>query len=526
MVEALQRWTKLTDRAVPWAAVAISITAYAFGMAHTAARPTDTFLGWWGWTDQGLYLKAAQAWSHGVLDAAEHWYFPGYALLAAPFVGLFPLDPFTPVDVLCLGVSTLLFCALASRLLARPGAATLGALVWIVTVPANPLMLIIWIEPWNTTPVATLALASLVLVTKLIDGGSARVAAGLGACAGAVLLFRPTDATILIAATGVVAGFVVILRRDWRAAAAGLATATLCVVVSVALYDAIYGWNTSYYLRWSALVGFEWRLLPLRWVTLVDDPAPLIPGEIGLSRAFWWFAPGVAGGVACLAVTRGRALARHGAVLGAVALHLGVYLTYRDLHPQGLIRFHNLHYFKWMLPVLGLYAAALVLVPTWQRRRGLGWAVAAVAALAFFWHAEFVPDGEPALFTGPQTLVMPRGLSDMRDAVRVTATGSFPALYQTEFDVMAGGLPWPNSRALKTEPVPGGFIIVPIRPLPPGPAEVTFPPVMAVNAAVAPVMGRQVIRFEPPVHWNWPGRALVRLERWWAGAKDRPPLLQ
>jgi len=129
------------------------------------------------------------------------------------------------------------------------------------------------------------------------------------------------------------------------------------------------------------------------------------------------------------------------------------------------------------------------------------------------------------MFTGPQTLVMPQGLSDMRDAVRVTARGDFPALYQTEFDVMAGGLPWPNSRALKTEPVPGGFVMVPIRPLPPGPAEVIFPSVMAVNVAVPPVMGRQVIRFEPPVHWGWPGRAWGRLERWWGGTKDRPAVV-
>jgi len=514
---AVHCW-RVSDQVAPWVAMLVSIAAFAWCMAHTAARPTDHSQGWWSWTDQGLYLKAAQAWSNGVLDSTAHWYFPGYALMAAAFVRLFPVDPFAPVNIICLGLSTVLFCNLATRLLVRPGATTLGALVWIITVPANSLALISWVEPWNTIPVATLALLSLVLVMHLIDGGGAWVAAGLGAAVGAVLLFRPTDAAILVASTGLFAGVVIVLRRDWRSAAAGLSSATLCAIVSLALYNAVYGWRTSYYLKWSALVGFEWRLLPLQWVTIVIDPEPLIPGEIGLARAFWWTVPGIVGGAACLAVTRGRALARHGAVLGAVALHLAVYLAYRDLHPQGLIRFHNYHYFRWVMPVLGLYAAGLVLVPWRQRRRRVGWGVAALAMLAFCWRAEFVSSGAPALFVDQYTLVMPDGLSDMRAAVRVTATGSFTALYQSEFDIIAGGLPWLTGLALKTEPVPGGVVLVPLRPLPSGPAELMFPAVMAVDPTVPPVMGRQEIQFDLPVHW-WPQRAWERLKQRWAGRR-------
>lgn len=514
MIQRVETWIGRIDRIAPLLAAMIAADAYGTRMMGYAARPRADFAGWWGWTDQGLYLRAAQAWSAGVLDRAEHWYFPGYAMLAAPFVRLLPIDPFTPVDVLCLIVSTLAFCALAERLLHRPGARTIGAAVWIVTVSLNGLALRSWVEPWTTTPVAALSLISLWLMLRLIDGAGARTGFGLGLAAGAVLLFRPTDALVLCIAAGVAGGVVVLMRRDWRLAAAGIAGVALPIGVFGATYLALYGLTRSDYLTWSALVGFEWRLLPLRWVTLVIDPAPLIPDETGLSRAFWWVIPGVMGGAACLAVTRGRARARHAAVLGTVALHVGVYLAYRDLHPQGLIRFGNYHYFKWVLPVLGLYTVALVLVPVWFGRCRVGWGVAVVAAFAFFWRAEFVPGTSPAAFAGPQTIMAPAGLGGITGAMRVAAAGGFTALYQTEFDLIAGGTAWANGRSFKTQPVPGGLLLVPLRPLPAGPATVTFPAVILLDTAVPPVIGRQEIRFALPVQWGWPGRTWHRLQRW------------
>ena len=72
---------------------------YAAAYLHHPHRPggggAASNQDWWaiGW-DQPRYLRAALAWAAGNLDPAEHWYLPGYALLAAPFVHVTPADPF------------------------------------------------------------------------------------------------------------------------------------------------------------------------------------------------------------------------------------------------------------------------------------------------------------------------------------------------------------------------------------------------------------------------------------------------
>ena len=506
---------KLCDRAAPWLAVLLSLLSYAWRMAHHVARPTDTFRGWWGWFDQGMYLRATQAWAAGQLDPALHWYFPGYPLLAAPFLAVTPIDPFIVPDVLCLGLAGLSFVALCARLVPRPGVPTLAAIVWTVTITASPLGMRMWVEPWTTTPAAVLTYASLWLLLRQIDRPSARDAAGLGLAAGAVLLFRPTDAAVLLVITGLVAGLVVLRRRDWRSAVAGLGGVAVAILVFAGLYTALYGLTQSQYLAGSGTIGFEWRLLPLRWVTLVVDPRGLVPNEDSLTQAFWYVLPGIAGCAATLATARGTALARHAAILAAVTAHLVVYLIYRDLHPQGLLRYGNYHYFKWLLPVLGFYAVLLVAAPIWYGYRRRGWAAAAVAAGALFcWRAEFVPDGRTGIVANPHTLMLPDGIGPLNGAVRVTAKEAFSETYLGDYGMEAGGVRWASNAAIKAQPVPYGFLFIGLRALPPGAARVDFPPDVFLTADPPPAMGRQAIVFSPPFNGGWLARAAGRFERW------------
>eukprot|EP01035_Chromulina_nebulosa_P034043 gene34043-45631_t len=80
--------------------------AVIYLLAHRLSplRPltAEATAGWWSWSDQFRYLRAATAWAGGDLDPAQHWYWPGYPLLAAPFVGLTPAQPFLIPDLLCL----------------------------------------------------------------------------------------------------------------------------------------------------------------------------------------------------------------------------------------------------------------------------------------------------------------------------------------------------------------------------------------------------------------------------------------
>ena len=58
---------------------------YSFLFLAHPALPHDTVSGWWEWWDQSQYIKSAKALSRIDLSPAEHWYFPGYALLGAVF---------------------------------------------------------------------------------------------------------------------------------------------------------------------------------------------------------------------------------------------------------------------------------------------------------------------------------------------------------------------------------------------------------------------------------------------------------
>jgi hypothetical protein len=108
-------------------------------------------------------------------------------------------------------------------------------------------------------------------------------------------------------------------------------------------------------------MGFDWRLLPSRWVTLILDPRPLFPEGRGIIEVYPWMVPALAG-TAVYLITPDRRSSRvaHAIIIGAAVTYLAAYLCYRDLHPYGIWRFINYHYFKWVFPVFGFYALLLL----------------------------------------------------------------------------------------------------------------------------------------------------------------------
>jgi hypothetical protein len=127
---------------------------YVRGYVTNPALPQTSSLndGWWGWRDQSNYLKAAKAWATGDLNPYHHHYFPGYPLVAAPFVWLMPNHPYFIPDVFCLLASLLLFARLARRLAPQlPQAALIGATVFFATSVLSRTNLQVWVIPWTTT---------------------------------------------------------------------------------------------------------------------------------------------------------------------------------------------------------------------------------------------------------------------------------------------------------------------------------------------------------------------------------------
>lgn len=498
----------LADRFVPVLAVVLALALYAVAYHFHPNRPTPGIphSGWFGWFDDAKYLRAALAWSHLDLSAAEHWYPAGYPILGAIGLALTPVRPFYLPDALALAASDWLFAAIAAELLRRPGARALGALAFLATACVNGTALSVWVIPYTTTPATVAIYACLLAALRFMARPRPSTCLAAGLCGGGIALFRPTEAALTLGVAGLAMAWTMLRRRVPLSrfaltAGAGLCGAAVPAAIFLATEWATGGFAPGGYLSISALFGFEWRLIPLHWVELFEDPRPLWPGGHGMVLVFPWILPGVAGMAAALAGCRRETRAGHALLIGAVVLHCAVFLAYRDMHPNQLWWIFLYHYFKWVLPVLGLYAA---LLPAWLlgRRRVPALAAALAAVLALFpWRAELrvLPAGaQQAVRLDDHRLRLPDGLPSVHDAVLLPAEGNFDTVFEGVHVLEAAGRRFRTPFDFRAFLRPGGLMLIPVRPLPAASSVVSFAPGVTLDADVAPVMARQRVVYGVP----------------------------
>jgi len=436
--------------------------------------------------DQSYYLEAARAWAALDLTPARHHYLPLYPLLGAPFVWLTPAQPFMIPDLLCLLASLLIFVRIGRRL--APGWHDgVLALCFLAAVLSGKWMVFwLWVMPWTSTGSAPLQFASVLLALRFGEHPGARRAAALGLCLGLVAGFRPSDAGVLAVACGAYAVFILLRGcanpRAWLmigcAALAGLLGGAL---PWIAAHAAIFGAAGGPYVQKSAAIGFEWRLLPIRWVTLVIDPRPLLPVGNGIAEVLPWVIPGIAGMLTSVMPRHGRPVAPAALVAATVSLHWALYLTYRDLNPDGLWRFVNVHYFKWTFPFLTLWAAQFVAaLVTGRADRARALAACAVTLTLFAWRPllrkpEAVAMTDVGRAAGTDSLHLPPGLSRLDRAMFIDLTGRWEDIHAGKF-VLHEGRDFRSQYDFKVLPLPSGALIFPLRPLPAGPAVLDLPP--------------------------------------------------
>ena len=464
---------------------------YAWSYWRIPTRPVaaDPASGWWGFSDLGRYLAATIAWSHWEFDPAQHWYLPGYPLLAVPFRWVTPADPFLLPDCALFLVSLWLMGAIAVRLMPTWRAArVLGALAFLATA-AIPAAMTAWVMPWTTTPATALTLSCLLALLRLADApGSWGLAMAAALPAASLAAIRPADSALMLAVAG--GSTVACVARSglgWmtrlRSILAFALAAALPLGATLATYLAIYGPHLSPYLAYSADLGFEWRLLPLRWVMLVLDPQPVLPDGEGLLPTFPFIATGMAG-MATIMVTGKGGRAKHAIVAGSALAYGALYLCYRDLHPQGLWTFFNYHYFKWLLPIFGLYT--ILLVSSLHRPRAVATGLCVLVAV-LPWRARLVLlPGLAAEVSSPHGIAIAPGLAIGQGLV-VAATGTFATIYDgaNTFIFGADGAQGYTSKGgIASDPLPGGFMLVPLRPIVPGPGHAMIDPAIRLDASV------------------------------------------
>lgn len=349
---------------------------------------------WQGWFDQGKYAESAFAFARGDLTAAHHWYPLAYPLLAAPFVGLFPGDPFFLVDCLLFGGVFVGFSSAIGRLGVGPWQALLVLVLTSLIVDRTAGL---WIIPWTTTLSAALIWAALALSLDLLERRSGTAAAkgtpsprlpfALGLAGGAIPLCRPTD--LLPAALILLMTAALLWRRGrlmWRDVGLVSGGAAAIVLPYALLYLAMYGAAPSRYMVEAARQGFAFADLPWKAYVLLVTARPWYPDAPSIVEAMPWIVPGLAGLILlALRGPSGRAGQRAWVVivLAAIAYSLP-FLAYTDLQPSGLWRFNNAHYFKWLFPLLGAGLLAWVAALADRRRTASSLALLGVVVLPAF----------------------------------------------------------------------------------------------------------------------------------------------
>jgi hypothetical protein len=345
---------------------------------------------WEHFGDQALYLKSALAFASLDLDPSRHHYPPLYALVAAPFAGVFPADPFVFVNLVSVAGSAALLVTLFGGLIGR-SAAALCALGFLL-LPG--LMLETFAVPWTSTLATLLAFLALWRLARLETARRPppKESFIFSFLLGMIVPTRPLDAV------AVATLYPFWLARLWRSddgRSAGLpprrmgphigallAGGLLGPMILVGVNLTVYGRPASPYVRgFGGSDVFSWATFPEKFVSIFLDSASLYvePGQVVLGR-FPWMLTGFLALAACLAL--GRPWLRAGVV--AALLQIGMYVAFDDLLPNGLYRYYNYHYFRWAfwLAFMMLPASAILAHRRFGARLWLPMSVALASAVA------------------------------------------------------------------------------------------------------------------------------------------------
>src|SRR5262245_42859488 len=373
------------------ALIAVIYVYIYFSLPYTPGNSFEYPLGWWGWFDQGEYLKAAHAILHGDLTQDKHIYPPLYPAVGAIFIKWSSGHPYFLPDLLCWLWFVFAFIRFADRYVPRWSGLVLLCGATIV----NHEVLQNYVIPWTSTlSMALLAtgILGLVWLQDVREGKRKQISGWQGIIVpfslGLLAPTRPVDAVI-----GAVLGLALLIGY-WRArrnVAANLPApgrflplAVISFAIGPALYfvfnKVVFGNPLGGYIQSQRANGFFPVDLPEKFISLWLDGKTLYGEDnAGLTEHYPWLFLSLAGLV--WALLRGDALLR--VVALAIGLLFALYMPYGDLLPISLWRYKNIHYFKWTFPFLALFAWLLVkhALEGWRRREGWALPVALLVAI-------------------------------------------------------------------------------------------------------------------------------------------------
>jgi hypothetical protein len=363
---------------------------YVISYYYSEARPRAgvTYpLGWWGWFDQGEYIKSVRAFATLNFSPSEFLYPPLYNLIAAPFYYLTSDHPHFIPNLIFLLISVFTVLHVTKRFygIYLPAAVTvcLFSLLSLVTITQ-------WVIPWTTSLQAAL-ISGLILAFSYFEAKLAcfqiqshtdkRVFFTFFALFSALFPTRPLDAVVWFPFA--LYFFCRVLLATTKAAPRPLRLRQFLLCCALALLGGLT--FVSFYIGFnlfvsSSLLGAYFDIASRNPYIVADifekayslliDSGTLY-GEY--QQAFFEQLPLAAfvAAISLVAIVYTSDLRRW--ILITAFLHFTVYFPYGDLLPTGLFRYFNFHYFKWSYPWLAVIAAGQVLVWIRDFRTARGW---------------------------------------------------------------------------------------------------------------------------------------------------------
>jgi len=169
----------------------------------------------------------------------------------------------------------------------------------------------------------------------------------------------------------------------------------------------------------------------------------------------------------------------------------------------------NYHYFKWMLLFLAFYA--LLWVRGLMRRSSRATAIFSagmVIAVLLPWRASLdIYQSSPTTIArgsdGRAILTLPAGLARIDDAVLLITAVAWDYYSGGDFDLEIAGYRYGDVMALGYYSRPPGLMILPVLPLPPGPATVTIDRQLALGQQETLSLAHQRISYALPCLFAW-----------------------
>ena len=359
--------------------VTLTYCAVYFSSPYTPGVLTN-FAGWWTWIDQGEYLKASLAFANVDFLPQNFFYPPLYPALGSIFLPLSKTHPYFVINLVCLLWFSYTFIRLADCYLSRWS----SVIILFISTIFDFRIFENFTIPWTTTLNAALlstAILGLIWLREIIQGKRSRLKSWevffVSTSLGLLVPTRPVDAPVgLILGLAFLMGYWKIFLSSpnkvpspFKFLLIGISGALIGPIIFIAFNYLVFGNPLGSYIQVANGAG----IFPLdffeKFISIWLDGKTLYgDSPTSLTENIPWLLISIAGYLWVL--FNGDFLLRTIAV--AIAAMLFVYLPYGDLLPTGIWRFLNIHYFKWILPYLGLFAWLLIqqIINGLKHRRG------------------------------------------------------------------------------------------------------------------------------------------------------------